>query len=262
MDKVTSHLPIKPGDTVTNPVIRVGNVRPYAIPGEFTVKTVDVVPISDGPDIIQFSLFGQPGAFLWHDQRHVKPKAAFFEPPAGVAGCYKLISRFYGDKRAKRSGVPYMNHIDEGLKILSALDASCAAYNAYCLHPMFQDDAVLSESVGRLTFLSPNQSRYLGERMISVHPRVLLTVMEFRNVANRGLHCYQVDDPERVYLGPLQDVHHMLIADKVQNRKDFMLHHYGTHPKSAELDRYFRNWLRALKVTEQEYDRLVKATHA
>ncbi|MNV74432.1 hypothetical protein D3C71_1676480 [compost metagenome] len=51
----------------------------------------------------------------------------------------------------------------------------------------------------------------------------------------------------------------MLIADKVQNRKDFLAHHSGTHPRRAELDHYFKVWLRALDVDEDEFSALCAA---
>ena len=35
---------------------------------------------------------------------------------------YNLIKEFYGVQKAKRSGVLLMNHIDEGLKILSQIN--------------------------------------------------------------------------------------------------------------------------------------------
>jgi hypothetical protein len=152
--------------------------------------------------------------------------------------CYNLISKYYENKVAKRSGVPYINHIDEGLVVLNLIDASSVAKDAYCLHPILQDDDYLEENIPLI--------QHVGIRTV-------IAVMEYRNVANRGLHCFQVDDPSKIYLGPLQDVHDMLIADKVQNRKDFIAHHLGVHPKSKELDIYFKNWLRALDVTEAQY---------
>lgn len=156
---------------------------------------------------------------------------------------YKAIYDYYGDKRAKRSGVPYMNHIVEGLIILSRWDASENAQRAYCLHPIFQDDETLEANIPMVSMTSKE---------------VLLLAMEYRNVANRGLSCYQVDNPDHIYLSPLKDVNDMLVADKVQNRKDFIKYHLGTHPKSIELDRYFRNWLRALNVTEEVYNLLIE----
>ena len=54
---------------------------------------------------------------------------------------YLAICEFYGERRAKRSGVPYINHIDEGLIVLDAINASVHAKRAYCLHPIFQSDA-------------------------------------------------------------------------------------------------------------------------
>ena len=35
-----------------------------------------------------------------------------------VAECYLMISEYYEGKFAERSGVPYMNHIDEGLSLI------------------------------------------------------------------------------------------------------------------------------------------------
>ncbi len=160
---------------------------------------------------------------------------------------YGLIKSFYGETRAKRSGVLYMNHIDEGIEILSKIDASINAIAAFCLHPIIQDDSNLLSGIELIT-----------KEIDDIHmPFVLATCMEYRNVANRGLSCYQVDNPENIYLGPLKDVRDMLVADKVQNRKDFLKYHFGTHPKSKELDVYFKNWLRRLEITESMYESLL-----
>lgn len=161
-----------------------------------------------------------------------------------VAGCYQCIKERYGDRTAKRSGVPYINHIDEGLRVLDHIGASYVAKAAYCIHPIVQSDEDVVANLDMLLL-------HVSDR------RVLMTAMEYRNVANRGLHCHQVDNPDAFYLGPFKDVRAMLIADKVQNRKDFLIHHYGTHDKSIELDRYFCNWLRALAVSEHLYYELV-----
>jgi (p)ppGpp synthase/HD superfamily hydrolase len=161
---------------------------------------------------------------------------------------YNLIKNFYGETKAKRSGVPYMNHIDEGIVILSKIGASLNAIKAYCLHPIVQDDSNVLDGINLIT-------RTINDYF---HISVVLAIsMEYRNVANRGLSCYQVDNPEHIYLSPIKDVNDMLIADKVQNRKDFLKYHLGTHPKSKELDVYFKNWLRRLEVTEAMYDDLV-----
>lgn len=153
---------------------------------------------------------------------------------------HDLIKEYYGSAKAKRSNVPYINHINEGLIVLDKLGSSEIAKSAYCIHPIFQDDINLKS----------NKEKYLHD----IDSEVLFLSMEYRNVANRGLCCYQVDNPDSIYLGPIKEVHEMLVADKVQNRKDFIRYHLGTHPKSIELDHYFKNWLRALKVTEHDYN--------
>ena len=47
----------------------------------------------------------------------------------------------------------------------------------------------------------------------------------------------------------------MLIADKVQNYKDFLLYHKNTHERSDELDEYFNSWF---KILHCDYKELVK----
>lgn len=159
---------------------------------------------------------------------------------------YLCISSYYHGKFAKRSKVSYMNHINEGLVILDKLGADEDTKAAYCLHPIFQDDDVVVNNFNRIT----NQ--------LDISSRVMLLVMEYRNVANRGLSCYQVDNPDNIYLSPITEVNLMLVADKVQNRKDFLKYHFGTHEKSIELDIYFKNWLRALTITEAMYNKLIE----
>ena len=78
---------------------------------------------------------------------------------------YRLINLFYGDRVAKRSQVPLINHINEGLIVLSDIDATDAAKRAFCIHPLFQADEDLEENY------------YLAS---SFEPRVLMLAMEFR----------------------------------------------------------------------------------
>lgn len=160
--------------------------------------------------------------------------------------CLQIIEQYYGSKIAKRSGVPYINHIYEGLAVLDYLGVSQEVKDAYCLHPIFQDDETFEKNIKNFYELK------------NINHLTLIFVMEYRNVANRGLNCFQVDDPDKIYLGPSNAVKFMLIADKVQNRKDFLKYHYNTHPKSKELDIYFKNWLRKLDVTEKDFNKLVE----
>lgn len=151
---------------------------------------------------------------------------------------YKTISEFYGTTRTKRSDVPLMNHIDEGIEIMVLRNASDLAIRAYIVHPIFQGDDALTEVFKNGTTIDPN---------------VVLRAMEYRRAANAYLCTPITDEWDEAAIGRavgllLEDVRDMLIADKLQNQKDFLCYHLGTHKRSDELVRYFNNWLKFLGV--------------
>lgn len=157
---------------------------------------------------------------------------------------YKLISEFYKDKITERSKQPLMNHIDEGLLILDEIGASEYAQEAYCIHPILQSDDSVLYCIG-------DHSPFVIN--ISPNPIIVILAMEYRHVANAYLsqHCKSEDDVFN--LSVMRDVNDMLIADKIQNRKDFELYHIATHENSATLQLYFSNWLRKLGISEEGY---------
>ena len=152
---------------------------------------------------------------------------------------YQIIKGHYGDRVAERSQVPLMNHIDEGLVILGKLGASEHTKDAYCLHPIFQssDD-----------FRKHRKGEYEG-----VPAQVIILAMEYRRVANSYL---SKGKRSRVssFLGfSCPEIKQMLIADKVQNYRDFMEHHHGVHGKSDELQEYFTNWFKLLAIGYEKW---------
>jgi hypothetical protein len=165
---------------------------------------------------------------------------------------FKAVKIFYGEKKAKRSQVPLIKHICEGLIILDAIGASKDAMKAYCLHPLFQTDKELSVEGAKFI------------KTFTVNPEVLMNVLEYRYQANSWLsEKVQFDYTDALVLngkptpGPLVDVRDMLIADKVQNRKDFLIYHAESHPRWKELDIYFKEWLKVLNISEAKYESLV-----
>lgn|ERR1044072_4902733 len=145
---------------------------------------------------------------------------------------FTTIKSFYGDQVAKRSQVPLMNHIVEGLTILDILDADFVTKAAYCLHPMLQSDKDFLE----------NKINSIPSSLIDA----AILAMEYRRVANSYLSKDKITD----FIGfSCQEVKNMLIADKVQNYKDFLLYHKATHPRSQELDEYFNNWFELLEIS-------------
>lgn len=151
---------------------------------------------------------------------------------------YLLIKDLYGEKKTTRSKVPLINHINEGLFILNKINADFDAALAYCIHPIFQSDFNLD-----INF----------DKVKEVSSKVICLTMEYRSVANEYLSNRIIKDCSEIRISPLKEVTQMLIADKIQNRKDFELYHLGTHPRSKELVKYFNNWMLRLNISEQFY---------
>lgn len=164
---------------------------------------------------------------------------SFFKQPA-----FRLISEFYGKETARRSKVSLINHITEGLQILDAIQATEAAKSAYCIHPLVQSNDFLI--------------KHLALDWSPIEGKVLLLAMEYRAVANNYLSTRIIDEIQEINLSPLFEVNQMLIADKVQNRKDFELYHKESHPRSKDLQKYFSNWLKRLDISEEYYQTLVE----
>ena len=161
-------------------------------------------------------------------------------PPIQASREYAAIAREYGERRAKRSQVPLIQHIDDGLTVLEAIGASEAAQRAFCLHPLLQDDAAYAANIGRTSELTDDA-------------HVLMLTLEYRRVANAALSSRELASAADIELSPIGEVNEMLVADKVQNRRDFLRHHLGSHPRSEILERYFELWLERLGVSAARY---------
>ena len=154
---------------------------------------------------------------------------------------YRAIAAHYGVGTARRSGrAPHASY----------RRAPRRAGRTGCRRT---DDArLLSPSVG------PGGRGAGGDvpadRRATPDASILALALEYRNIANATLSARAIAGPEDIPLSPLADVNLILIADKIQNRKDFLLHHASTDPRAAELDRYFKLWLERLGVSEVTFD--------
>lgn len=164
---------------------------------------------------------------------------------------FEAISQLYGDRKAERSNLPLMNHIVEGLAIMAAHAPGepylFDAMQAYCLHPMLQTDEALQENHHQMRFHAPH---------------AVLFAMEYRWRANSWLsdkvrhHNGMNVVTGRPNPGGISAVQLMLVADKVQNYKDFFTHHSETHLRAPELKIYFREWLAALGIDNADFEYL------
>lgn len=150
---------------------------------------------------------------------------------------YRAVETLYGDQRAERSRQFLMQHIDEGLYLLGRLGASEEAKRAFCLHPIVQEDEVL-KTMGRNLLVS-----------FGADPWSVALAMEYRHYANGHLRHHRVTEVSEIALSPLSDVGKMLMADKIQNRKDFRKYLRFRLSYGWELERYYMEWFERLKMS-------------
>lgn len=153
---------------------------------------------------------------------------------------YSFIKHFYKDKKANRSGEFLMWHITRGCNIMHSNGASDSAIKAYMLHPIFQGDSEFKDNWKKLYHYCEGDSV------------IMRNVIEYRKSANAYL-CKPYTDSwgedEIKEAAPIlfEDVRQMLLADKIQNKEDFIKHHIDTHKRSKELLTYFNNWIEYLE---------------
>lgn len=163
---------------------------------------------------------------------------------------YRFITAEYEGKIARRSGLPYLNHINEGVFLIyRRFGFQCDLIDAYCLHPIFQSDRSLTRLVAdtKNSFLSKCPSR------------ILIFAMEYRRVANGYISTMKVKQPDLITLSPLEEVNKLLVADKIQNKKDFMKYMNYDNGKVSyrrvcqRYIAYFDSWLTCLGISPEIY---------
>lgn len=156
---------------------------------------------------------------------------------------YLLIDKIYSNTKAERSGIYYMNHIDEGLYYLYLLNSRRKAKLGYILHPIFQNDNDL------LNNITLNDINYLDNKAV-------ILAMEYRNLANSYLSYMSF---KQINLSVLESVNQMLIADKIQNYKDFNLYNKSIEKdKTKKLNEYFMNWFNLLNIDTDMYNQYIE----
>ena len=116
-------------------------------------------------------------------------------------------------------------------------------FDAFAAHVLLQSDEDFAYAI---------KSREIQ----NLDPLTVALAVEYRNVANSYLPHHP---SRRVDVSGLREpVRLMLVADKVQNRKDFELRLKGRGLCTNEdrLSDYFAQWLTALNISEAEYERL------
>jgi len=137
---------------------------------------------------------------------------------------YLTIQEYYGKKRAERSNVLLMDHINEGIFMLQKWVRPVIEQRAFAIHPLVQD-----HTAGHLSYLKSYPLAF-----------------EYSKAANSYLCRPDTDNLIDIYsvTGDISlGCAYMLLADKIQNQKDFNIYHLLSHPRSKELSKYFNNWI-------------------
>lgn len=168
--------------------------------------------------------------------------------PSRVHKYYKVIEEFYKDKTTSK-GIPYINHIDEGVGHLENLHVSDVVINAFILHPFVQ--CVNLQGTYKDCLLTEKElEKHIN--IFEIKPEIAYELLLYRKFANSYL-CRPDTDGysfEEAYSNVEQLINYqstirMLIADKLQNFKDFLLYRQD-HPRAKQLTIYFTYWLKIL----------------
>ena len=182
-----------------------------------------------------------------------KKNISYFMPQTSWDEEYYEIEAFYKNQKAKRSGIPYINHIDEGLGVLHKLGASDLAKRAFCLHPIRQ--SLEFNSTVNQDFPNSLPQFYLADKY-SKYANSLLR----KNY--KTLHLEAINNiKEEIFAD--QDLVDMLIADKIQNCKDFKRItsrqiNTETYKEKESIENYFLWWLDFLEVDRLLEKELIK----
>ena len=160
---------------------------------------------------------------------------------------YRAIETYYGRSAAARSGQPYMNHIDEGLGVLSYMGANENTKRIFTLHPLIQVDEAMRDYQHILRATQYSDTAVAG-------------AWQYRDTANAYLPSTEGhpgwSEASKIMLSENTDVNMALVADKIQNNKDFSLHlDNGHYPEDwrRNLRLYFSQWRKALGITDITY---------
>lgn len=159
---------------------------------------------------------------------------------------YDMIQDMWKDQ-TDREGTRYMQHIDLGIAWLFKNKASNAVINAWCIHPIAQDVKTLKANY---------------DKLIGLDSEAILLTIEYRNQANQYSTRNMLEGYPKT--STLDGVKTMLKADKLTNYWH-LVRNRPNHERAESLEEYFKTWLQALGVTDEEkreafdlFDELVK----
>jgi hypothetical protein len=140
---------------------------------------------------------------------------------------YTKARKYLEGKAARRSGQPYIKHIDEGLALIP--EHAVAARKAFCLHALLQSDEDFLKNYNLLQ---------------DCNTTAVALAMEYRSVANVGTR-EKFLQTGKLTPSVSYEVNLMLLADKKQNMLDCVAFQHD-NPDYESLMEYFKAWITLL----------------
>ena len=140
---------------------------------------------------------------------------------------YTKARKYLEGKTAKRSGQPYIKHIDEGLSLIP--EHAVAARKAFCLHALLQSDEDFLKNYNSLQ---------------DCNATAVALAVEYRSVANAGTR-EKFLQTGKLIPSISYEVNLMLLADKKQNMLDCVAYQQDS-PDYQSLMEYFKTWITIL----------------
>lgn len=171
---------------------------------------------------------------------------------------YIAISSLYNNKKARRTQIPYMKHIDDGVKILQHLGVTDPeVYDAWLLHPLIQTMSINQVEAFLSSYGLPPLHSGVSLNTIALAKQYADVANSFLpNVVDQNLH-----HTFNIYIA-CPKLKALLIADKVQNYVDFCMSsdmgYFDEEPDDYVPNRmeYFNMWLGRLDIDESNFEPL------
>lgn len=176
---------------------------------------------------------------------------------------WALIKAFYGDRVAERSRQPLMNHINEGLALLAAMDADDVCMRGFIVHPLVQVKGPENDLEPVYLGMDLLDSWHMACGMKRLNIQLTHIRHGSRNKGQMPRHWgthYEAAFNTLPKANPLMSkcILQMILADKQQNLKDLHFHMWGRITDAEHLEEHLECVIDRAETLIAAADRVLK----